>query len=45
MEWNYWGSSHGKGPQDGVGACLKQVLQKEQLKPNGILIQNAKDVV
>jgi len=36
MEWNYWGTGHGKGPRDGARACLKQALQKEQLKPHGI---------
>jgi hypothetical protein len=45
MEWNYWGSSHGKGPHDGAKTCLKQTLPKEQLKSNGILLQNAQDVV
>jgi hypothetical protein len=45
MEWNYWVSNHGKGPHNGARACLKQALQKEQLKPNGILLQNAQDVV
>jgi hypothetical protein len=38
MEWNYLCYRHGKGPQDGAGACLKQALQKEQLKPNGIML-------
>jgi len=44
MEWNFWGSSHGKWPHDGVETCLKHVLQKEQLKPHGILFQNAQHV-
>jgi len=34
MEWHHWGTGHGKGLHDGVGACLKQVIQKEQLKSN-----------
>jgi len=29
MEWHYWGTSHGKGPHDGVGAYLKQAIKKE----------------
>jgi hypothetical protein len=45
MEWNYWGTGHGKGPHDGAGACLKQLLRKEQLKTNGHKLQCAKDVV
>jgi hypothetical protein len=45
MQWNYWGFGHGKGPHDGAGACLKQALRKEQLKPYGARLQNASDVV
>ena len=45
MQWNYWGSGHGKGPHDGAGACLKRALRKEQLKPYGARLQNATDVV
>jgi hypothetical protein len=33
MQWNYWGTRLGKGPYDGVGACLKQAIKKEQFKP------------
>lgn len=28
MWWNYWGTSHGKGPHDGACACLKQAIKK-----------------
>ena len=45
MEWNFWATRHGKGPHDGVGACLKQTLRKEQLKPGSRRLQNAKDVI
>lgn len=46
MEWHYWGIGHGKGPHDGVGTWLKQVIQKEQLKANGVILHNASiDVV
>lgn len=41
MEWNYYDTSHGKRAHDGVGDWLKQALQKEQLKPHGIPLQNA----
>jgi hypothetical protein len=34
-----------KGPQDRVGACLKQALQKEQDRPDSMKIHNASDVV
>jgi hypothetical protein len=45
LEWHYWDTGHGKGPHDGVGACLKQMLRKEQLKVDGYKLQNARDVV
>jgi hypothetical protein len=36
---------HGKGPNDGVGAYLKQTIRKEQLKLHSENLQNAHDVV
>jgi hypothetical protein len=37
-----WGHINNKGGRvDGVGVLLKQDLKKEQLKPNGMKIQNA----
>lgn len=45
MDWHFWGTGHGKGPHDGAGACLKQTLRKEQLKPDSIRLHNAADVV
>lgn len=45
LDWHYWGTGHGKGPHDGAGACLKQTLRKEQLKPNSTKLHNASDVV
>jgi len=41
MTWNYFAIGHGKGEVDGVGVLLKQDVKKEQLKPNGMKIQNA----
>jgi hypothetical protein len=29
MLWNFFGSGHGKGEHDGVGAIAKRKLQKE----------------
>lgn len=26
MDWNYWGTGHGKGPHNGAGACLKLII-------------------
>lgn len=45
MDWHFWGTGHGKGPHDGAGACLKQALRKEQLKPTSTKLHNASDVV
>ena len=30
--WSFFESGHVKGEHDGVGACVKRVLVKEQLK-------------
>ncbi len=43
MTWNYFATGHNKGEVDGIRALLKQDLKKEQLKPNGMKIQNAHD--
>jgi uncharacterized protein (DUF2236 family) len=45
MTWNYFATDHGKGKVDGVGAILERKLKKEQIKPNGMKIQNAHEVV
>lgn len=45
MDWNYWGTGHGKGPHDGAGACVKQSLRREQVKEDSVKLQNAADVV
>ena len=45
MEWNFWSSSHGKGPHDGAGAYLKRSLRKEQLKLDGMQLLNGQDIV
>jgi hypothetical protein len=45
MDWHYWGSGHGKGPHDGAGACLKQSIRKEQLRPCSRKLHGAADVV
>ncbi len=44
FDWHYWGTGHGKGPHDGVGACLKQCIRTEQLQANGAKLHNASDV-
>jgi hypothetical protein len=45
MTWNYFATSHGKGEVSGARALLKQKLWKKHLKPNGMKIQNAHEVV
>ena len=45
MQWNYFGSGHGKGEHDGGGAVIKRALTSEQLDNKGAKLQNAHDVV
>ena len=45
MQWNWFGSGHGKGRWDGVGAHVKQALRAEQVKPQGLKLHCASDVV
>ena len=45
MSWNYFASGHGKGEVDGAGALLKQEKRNEQLKPGGLKLQNAAEIV
>lgn len=42
--WNWFASSHGKGPWDGAGAVIKSLLRAECLK-EGVYIESAADVV
>jgi hypothetical protein len=44
MEWHFWGMGHGKGPHDGAGACLKQAIQKEQVRPDSRQLHCASDI-
>ncbi len=45
MQWNHFGSCHGKGHQDGAGVHVKQALRVEQIQFNSTQLQDAKDVV
>jgi hypothetical protein len=40
MLWGYFAIRHGKGEIDGVGALLKMDFHKEQIKHDGMKIQN-----
>lgn len=33
---SFFGSAHGKGPHDGVGAIVKRFVPKEQLNAQGV---------
>ncbi len=43
--WNYFATRHDKGEVDGASVLMKRELRKEPLKPHGLKIQNAKEVV
>ena len=45
MTHHFSGSRHGKGEHDGAGSVIKRHLTHEQLKPNGVKLQNATEVV
>ena len=45
MMHHFSSSGHGKGEHDGAGAVIKRHLTHEQLKPNGVKLQNGAEVV
>ena len=45
MSWFFFGSGHDKGEHDGAGAVVKRTLTHEQLKPNGVILRCATNVV
>ena len=45
MTHHFLGLEHGKGEHDGAGVVIKQHLTHEQLKPNGVKLKNAIEVV
>jgi hypothetical protein len=45
MLWSFFGSSHGKGPHDGVRAMIKRFLCRKQLNPQAKKLQNVEEVV
>lgn len=45
MLWNFFGSSHGKGEDDGACVIVKREFQIQQLRLNTTPFQNAQDVV
>ena len=45
MTHHFSSSRHGKGEHDGAGAIIKRHLTHEQLKPNGVKLQIATEVV
>ena len=45
MLWNYYGTGHGKGEWDGVGAVVKRALKSEHLLNPHRRLQSAEDCV
>jgi hypothetical protein len=45
MLWSYYGTGHGKGEWDGVGAVVKRTLCSEQLLNPNRRLQSAMDCV
>ena len=43
--WIFFESGHGKGEHDGVGACVKRALVKEQLKISTTELLDARSIV
>lgn len=43
MHWHFNGTGHGKGPHDGAGAVVKQVLRRVQIAR--VKLDHANDVV
>jgi hypothetical protein len=45
MIWNFFVIRHGKDDMDGFGALQKKEIKKEQIKPLGQKLQNAREMV
>lgn len=45
MNWNFFGTGHGKGEWDGAGAVVKRALRQSQLHNTWRRMQNAHDAV
>jgi hypothetical protein len=45
MVRNFFAIGHGKGKVDGIGALLKREVQKEQIMPTRLKIQNVVEMV
>ena len=43
--WSYFGSRHGKGPNDDVGAVVKCFLHNAQLDQHKLELKNAELIV
>ena len=43
--WNYFEPGHGNGEHDGAGACIKNSLQREEMKFTGALLRDATSIV
>lgn len=45
MLWSFFGSGHGKGPDDGARVMIKRFLHRKQLNPHARKLQNDEEVV
>ena len=43
--WNYFETGHGKGANDGTGACIKTSLRREEMNFRGAFLQDATSIV
>lgn len=43
--WSYFETRHGKGENVSVDACIKNALQREQMKFTGMSLQYAQSIV
>ena len=44
--WTFFEARHGKGEHDGVGACVKRALNREELKyKGGAILENVETIV
>ena len=43
--WNYFETGHGKGEHNGVGACIKTALRREEMKFTGAFLRDTASVM
>ena len=43
--WNYFEAGHGKGEHDGIGACIKKSIRREEMKFIGARLRDIASIV